>query len=271
MKNKLVVVRGAGDLATGVIYILKSFGYHVVATEIEKPSAIRRTVAISEAVYAGRYSVENITGVRCVGLKEVNTGLCSNEVPVVVDPKSDIIKELKPDIVVDAIIAKKNLGTRMDMAPIVIGVGPGFSAGKDVHAVVETSRGHQLGRVITNGEAAKNTGVPGKIEGYGHERVIYAPADGIIKNLSAIGDHVEAGHVIAKVAGCPVKAKISGVLRGLIRDGFEVTEGMKTADVDPRDVSENCFTISDKARMVGYGTLFAINELTNKQGESYAD
>lgn len=271
MKNKLVVVRGAGDLATGVIYILSSFGYRVVATEVEKPSAIRRTVALSEAVYVGRYSVENITGVLCEGLDKVNDALCNSEVPVVIDPRSDIIKELKPDIVVDAIIAKKNLGTSMDMAPIVIGVGPGFSAGKDVQAVVETSRGHQLGRVITKGEAAKNTGVPGKIEGYGHERVIYAPADGIIENLSAIGDHVEAGHVIAKVAGCPVKAKISGVLRGLIRDGFAVTKGMKTADVDPRNVYGHCFTISDKARMVGYGTLFAINELTNKQGESYAD
>jgi len=262
MNHKRVVVRGGGDLATGVIYILKSFGYQVIATEVEKPSAIRRSVALCEAVYDGEKTVENLTGVRCTDLTEINDVLAAGHVPVLVDPQSKIIGDIKPDIVIDAIIAKKNLGTSISMAPIVIGVGPGFVAGQDVHAVVETSRGHQLGRMILEGSAMPNTGVPGVIGGYSLERVIYAPKSGIIKCINKIGDHVQASETIATVEGVPVKTKISGILRGIIRDEYEVTEGFKTADVDPRDVYDHCFSISDKARMIGFGTLFAINHLS---------
>jgi xanthine dehydrogenase accessory factor len=264
MNRKRVIVRGAGDLATGVIYILKSFGFEVVATEVEKPSAIRRTVALCEAVYDGEKTVEDITAVRCSNLKEITDVLSASHVPILVDPQSLIIDDIKPYIVVDAIIAKKNLGTNMDMAPIVIGVGPGFTAKQDVHAVIETSRGHHLGRMILKGSAMPNTGVPGVMGGYSLERVIYAPKAGIIKCLKKIGDHVQTGETIATVEGTPVKTKISGILRGIIRDGYEVTEGFKTADVDPRDVYDHCFSISDKARMIGFGTLFAINHLMNK-------
>jgi len=262
MNRKRIVVRGAGDLATGVIYILKNFGYDVIVTEIAKPSAIRRTVALCEAVYDGEKTVENITGVRCTGLKQIHDVLEAGHIPILIDPDSKIIDDIAPNIVVDAIIAKKNLGTSMRMAPIVIGLGPGFIAGQDVHAVIETSRGHMLGRMILKGSAMPNTGVPGVIGGYSHERVIYAPKAGIIKCLSKIGDHVQAGETIATVEGAPVKTKISGILRGIIRDGYVVTEGFKTADVDPRDVYDHCFSISDKARMIGFGTLFAINHFS---------
>jgi xanthine dehydrogenase accessory factor len=269
MKERCVIVRGAGDLATGVIYILKNFRYQVIATEIEKPSAIRRSVALCEAVYDGSATVENVTGIRCDNQADVLKTLEDGYVPILIDPQSRIIGDMKPDIVVDAIIAKKNLGTHIDMAPVVIGLGPGFCAGEDVHAVVETSRGHHLGRMIVSGFAKPNTGVPGVIGGYSHERVIYAPKAGTIRCYKKIGDHVEADEIIADVAGAPVVSKISGILRGMIRDGFEVTEGFKTADVDPRDVYDHCFSISDKARMIGFGTLFAINHFCKETKHAY--
>lgn len=256
-------------MATGVIYILKHFGFQVIATEIEKPSAIRRTVALSEAVYDGNATVEDVTAIRCGNHADIIKTLDAGYVPVLIDPKSRIIDDMKPDIVVDAIIAKKNLGTRLGMAPIVIGLGPGFTAGEDVHAVVETARGHELGRMILNGSAKPNTGVPGMIGGYSHERVIYAPQTGVICCHKKIGDRVFGGEIIADVDGAPVKSKINGILRGLIRDGYEVTEGFKTADVDPRDVYDHCFSISDKARMIGFGTLFAINHILKETGHAH--
>jgi xanthine dehydrogenase accessory factor len=261
MNNRLVVVRGAGDLATGILYILKNFGYSIVVTELAAPSAIRRTISLCEAVYEGVYSVENITGERCEA-KDVPGVLAKGHIPVLVDPEAKIIQTLRPDVVVDAIIAKKNLGTTMDMAGTVIGVGPGFTAGGDVHAVVETNRGHTLGRVITEGPAQKDSGMPGVVGGYARERVIYAPASGRIKNIASIGSHVESGQTIATVNGESVRANISGILRGLIRDGYPVTDGFKTADVDPRDVPAYCYTVSDKARLIGFGTLLAIQMLS---------
>ncbi len=264
MSEKLVIIRGAGDLATGVIYILKHFNYTVIATETDKPSAIRRTVSLCEAVYDGTATVEGVTAVLCDNMSEIIKAQHQDFVPIVIDPQCQIIKDLKPDIVVDAIIAKKNTGTDRHMAPVVIGLGPGFTAGKDVHAVVETARGHHLGRMILNGTAQPNTGIPGMIGGYSHERVIYAPAAGIVKCCKNIGDHVQQGETIAEVSGIPVNAKISGILRGLIRDGYAVIKGFKTADIDPRDVYDHCFSISDKARMIGFGTLFAINHLTKE-------
>lgn len=269
MKQRLAVVRGAGDLATGIIYILKSFGFLVVATEIERPTAIRRTVALSEAVYEGRAIVENITGVRCGDPAQIDRALQRGFVPIVVDPQSRIIDDLHPDIVVDAIVAKTNLGTTIDMADIVVGIGPGFYAGRDVHAVVETARGHNIGRAIFDGMAEADTGIPGVINGYGIERVNHSPKEGVIRCLRQIGDSVQAGEAIAFVDDAPVRAKIGGTLRGIIRDGYRVTEGFKIADVDPRDVHDHCFTISDKARMVGFGALFAINHLS--KGDCHVD
>ncbi len=259
-----MVVRGAGDLATGILYILKNFGYSVVATELAAPSAIRRTVSLCEAVYEGEFTVENITGELCRG-KDVPRVLARGHIPVLVDPEAKIIQALKPDVVVDAIIAKKNLGTGLDMAKTVVGVGPGFTAGEDVHAVVETKRGHNLGRVILEGPAQRDSGVPGTVGGFARERVIYAPASGKIKNIAGIGSHVEAGQTIAKINDADVVANIGGTLRGLIRDGYPVTAGFKTADVDPRDVPEHCYTISDKARLIGFGTLLAIHTLSKEK------
>ncbi len=265
MKNKLAVVRGGGDLATGIIYILKHFVYDVIITETQNPSAIRRTVSLCEAIYEDEYTVEDITAVLCKSVSDIPSILNQDKIPLLIDPKCEMIKELKPDIVVDAILAKKNLGTTTDMAKIVIGIGPGFCAGKDVHAAVETSRGHNLARVIFSGTASKNTGVPGIIAGYGIERVIHSPCAGIIKNIAKIGDSVDKNEIIAYVNEVPVKAKIAGTLRGLIRDGYKVKNGFKIADVDPRDVSEYCNSISDKSRMIGFGTLFAINKLSGKE------
>jgi len=266
MANGIVVVRGAGDIATGILYILKNFGYTTVATELEAPSSIRRTVSLCEAVYEGIYSVENITGEFC-GHKDIRKVLSKGHIPVLVDPEASVIGALRPDIVVDAIIAKKNTGTSIDMAETVIGIGPGFVAGRDVHAVVETNRGHDLGRVILSGSAQADSGVPGLIGGYSKERVIYAPRAGRIKNIKNIGDHVQAGEAVAMVEGEPVLSHISGTLRGLIRDGYPVTKGFKTADVDPRDVSAHCRTISDKARLVGFGALLAIQILSINKKE----
>jgi xanthine dehydrogenase accessory factor len=182
-----------------------------------------------------------------------------------------IIHLLKPLAVVDAILAKKNLGTSREMAPITVALGPGFTAQEDVDAVVETKRGHNLGRVLWEGCAAPNTGIPGIIGGYGRERVIHCPAEGILRNVKKITDTVTRGEVIAVVetreGTVPVKATLDGILRGLIRDGYPVTPGFKMADIDPRaEELGNCFTISDKARCIAGGVLEAILQRKGELG-----
>ena len=264
--GNLVIVRGGGDIATGTIYKLYKCGFQVLVLEINNPSAIRRHVAYSEAVYQGSQKVEDLTCYLAKNLEEAKKLLSEGKLTMMVDSKGESISELRPFAVVDAILAKRNLGTRKDMAEIVVGVGPGFVAGEDVDAVVETLRGHNLGRVIYNGAAEKNTGIPGVIAGVGKERVIHSPAAGILKNRRMIGDIVKKGEVVAVVeteAGeVPVYATIDGLLRGMIRDGYPVSERFKIADIDPRiDEYENCFTISDKARCVAGGVLEAILHL----------
>ena len=256
----LIIVRGAGDISTGTIHRLRRAGFLVLALESERPSAIRRKVAFSEAVYDGRAEVENITAVRIADLREAAAVLEAGGVPLLVDPMGDSIRRLHPAVLVDAILAKKNLGTRMDMAKLTIALGPGFEAGRDVHFVIETMRGHDLGRIISSGSAAPNTGIPGLIAGYGAQRVIHAPCAGEFHPAREIGSSVRVGEVIGTVLSCgketPVSAKISGILRGILRDGYPVTEGFKTADVDPRPEEEkNCFTISDKARCIAGSVL----------------
>lgn len=260
MKERtLVVVRGAGDLATGTIYKLIKSGYAVIALDTEAPSAIRRTVAFSEAVYAGEQCVEGMCA-RLAQTAEEALGLAKQGIPaVLVDPTGNSIVRLHPAAVVDAILAKKNLGTHRGMAPFTVALGPGFVAGDDVDVVVETKRGHDLGRLIDEGTAAANTGVPGVITGYGAERVIHAPAAGVLHAQAQIGDVVQKDAVIAEIAGVAVRASLTGLLRGLIRDGYPVTEGMKIADIDPRRKEyENCFKISDKARCIAGGVLEAL-------------
>ena len=262
MKN-LIIVRGGGDLATGTIYKLKKCGFPVLILEAESPSAIRRNVAFSEAVYQGQQTVEDITCYMAGSVAEAEQFLAKGKLTLLVDPAGVSIEALKPLAVVDAILAKKNLGTHKDMAPITVALGPGFEAGIDVNAVIETKRGHNLGKVLWSGFAAPNTGVPGIIAGFGKERVIHCPAEGILRNVKKITDTVVKGEVIAVVeteeGNVPVEASLDGLLRGLIRDGYPVTKGFKIADIDPRmDEYGNCFTISDKARCIAGGVVEAI-------------
>lgn len=274
-KKDLIVVRGAGDLATGTIHRLKKAGFRLLVLEAEHPAAIRRQVALSEAVYAGSARVEDVEAVRMdvdLAEKKNRKELLEQEmeriwkkdgVPVLVDPVGLSIAALRPAVVVDAILAKKNLGTTKEMAPLVIALGPGFTAGEDVDVVIETKRGHNLGRVIRSGSAVPNTGIPGIIGGYGKERVMHAQEEGILRNAASIGDIVEARAVIAEIETengmVPVEASLSGLLRGLIRDGYPVTKGFKIADIDPRkEELQNCFTISDKARCIAGSVLEVI-------------
>lgn len=260
-RDALIVVRGGGDLATGTIHRLWSAGLRVLVLEAEHPAAIRRQVSLCEAVYEGETTVEGLRAVRIESLREAEAVWAQNAVPILVNPTGSCLPEAKPAVLVDAIIAKKNLGTTRAMAPLTIALGPGFVAGKDVDAVVETKRGHKLGRIIHEGAAAPNSGVPGVIGGYGAERVIHSPAAGIFRNRHAIADFVEAGEVIAVLETpegdtIPVTTQIPGILRGLLRDGYPVTKGFKVADVDPRrEELENCFLISDKARCIAGSVL----------------
>lgn len=260
----LIIVRGGGDLATGTIYKLVQCGYSVLALETEHPSAIRRPVAFSECVYDGQSVVEGMCCRLARDADDARTLLRERRGPILlVDPKGTSIAALRPRAVVDAILAKRNLGTTRQMAPTVIGLGPGFTAGADVHFVIETMRGHRLGRVLTEGSALPNTGIPGVIAGYGAQRVIHAPVGGTIHNIRAIGDLVTEGEPIASITHAggvePVPATLSGVLRGLIREGYPVTAGFKLADIDPRRSEQNnCFTISDKARCIAGGVLEAL-------------
>lgn len=260
----LVIVRGGGDIATGTIYKLYKCGFSVLVLEIENPSAIRRNVAFSEAVYQGSHQVEDVTCYLAKDVDEAEAFLAEGRLTMLVDPEGDCIHRLEPIAVIDGILAKKNLGTNQSMAPVTVALGPGFTAGQDVDAVIETMRGHSLGRVIYNGAAIENTGVPGVIAGYAAERVIHSPSAGIMKNVKKVTDTVRKGEVIAVIsteAGeeVPVLATIDGLLRGLIRDGYSVTKGFKIADIDPRiQEYNNCFTISDKARCIAGGALEAL-------------
>lgn len=268
MEN-LVIVRGGGDIATGTIYKLYQCGFRVLVLEIANPSAIRRNVAFSEAVYNGTQRVENLTCYLAKTVDEAVSMLEEGKLVMLIDPKGESIDRLNPMAVVDGILAKKNLGTNRTMAPITIALGPGFTAGEDVDAVIETMRGHSLGRVIYEGKAIKNTGIPGMVGGYTKERVIHSPAAGVMKNVRKITDTVRKGEIIAfietEMEQIPVAATIDGLLRGLIRDGYPVTKGFKIADIDPRlNEFDNCFTISDKARCIAGGVVEAILHLKNR-------
>lgn len=256
-----VVIRGGGDIATGIALRLYRSGMAICICEIPAPTAIRRTVCFSEAVRLGETEVEGITA-RLADVEEVPELLETGIIPVVIDPEGEYISALAPDIVVDAILAKRNLGTTIDMAPVVIGVGPGFTAGVDCHAAVETMRGHYLGRVIYEGRPIPNTNIPGLIGGYAGERVLRAPADGIFQGAHSIGDQVQAGEVAGYVDGVPMVCTIDGVLRGLLADGIPVHKGMKSGDIDPRCSVDHCFCASDKALAVGGGVLEAVLHLS---------
>lgn len=259
MKGEIVIIKGGGDIASGVIQKLHRTGFRVLVLEVENPTSIRRTVCFSEAVYNEKMEIEGITSILVRNTVEIYHAWANDYVPVLVDPNGDYIHKLHPIAVVDSIIAKRNNGTHIGLAPITIGVGPGFEAGKDVSVVIESNRGHNLGRLIFKGYAEPNTGKPGNIAGYTSERVLHSPGDGKISLSYDIGDIVKTGAIIGYVDGCSIVSEIDGLIRGLIRDGTYVTKGFKIGDVDPRiEQVKNSHTISDKARAIGGAVLEAI-------------
>lgn len=256
-----VVIRGGGDLSTGVALRLHRVGMRIVILEVAQPTMIRCAISLGTAVYDGSTTVEGTTA-RHVQLEDqLQTVWSDNEIPVIVDADASSLPQLRPDVLVDAIIAKSNIGTRIDHAPSVVALGPGFTVGVDCHAVVETNRGHNLGRVYYEGAAQKDTGTPGQLGGQSTKRALRAPVAGNFRAELRIGDCVEKGQIVAHVDNSPVVSEIDGVLRGLLHDGLVVPEGMKIADVDPRGVVAHCYTISDKSWAVGGGVLEAILSL----------
>lgn len=256
-----VLIRGAGDLASGIGLRLHRCGFRVVMTEIAVPTTVRRTVAFSPAVYESRCQVEGVSGVRCDTLAEMEAALKEGSIPVIVDEQANIRGEWQPDVVVDAILAKKNIGTDITDADAVIGIGPGFIAGVDCHCVVETKRGHYLGRCLWEGGAIPNTGIPGEIGGYGIERLIKASDDGLFTGTVVIGDRVKSGDLLGYAGNTPMYATIDGIVRGILQDQVPVKKGMKSGDIDPRCEAAHCFTVSDKASAIAGGVLEAILSL----------
>ncbi|NQS76431.1 MAG: EF2563 family selenium-dependent molybdenum hydroxylase system protein [Peptococcaceae bacterium] len=256
--GQLVVIKGAGDLATGCAGRLFRSGFRVLMTELPQPLVVRRTASFAEAVYTGSTRVERIEAVLAEDREKAQQLLEKGKVPLLIDPRAAVVNQLKPLVLIDGVMAKKNIGTSINDAPLVIGLGPGLTAGVDVHAVVETKRGHYLGRVLYEGQAIPDTGVPGAVMGYGTERLLKAPADGVVEPLRNIGDLVQKGEKLLTVGGTPLQTEIAGVVRGMIRAGTWVSRGMKIGDIDPRGKKEYCYTISEKALAVGGGALEAI-------------
>jgi xanthine dehydrogenase accessory factor len=282
------VIKGAGDIASGIALRLHHAGFNIAMTEIAAPTAVRRRVCFSQAVYEGTARVEDITAVLVRDDAEMPRAFAAKQIAVFIDSKALIVRRCKPGILVDAVMAKRNTGTALNDAPVVIGVGPGFTAGIDCHGIVETKRGHTLGRLLIRGSALPNTGVPGEIGGYTAERLLRAGADGIFEAKAEIGDRVQEGDIVAVIhprskgpaenpddalvrgvlgtlpdggiasKGIPICAKIAGIVRGLLPSGISVNIGMKAGDIDPRCEREHCFTVSDKALAIAGGVLEGI-------------
>lgn len=269
MDEVVIGIKGAGEMASAVAWRLFSANIRrLFMMEIEKPLAIRRAVAFSEAVYEGHHTVEGVEAVRVENAEAFGRAWTSGRIPVIVDPSWESVGRLNPHGVVDAVLAKRNLGTHLREASLVIGLGPGFTAGKDVHFVVETQRGHDLGRIIPEGGAAPNTGRPGNIEGFTAERVLRSPVDGILTSGLYIGDAVQKGDTVALVGDAAIRASLGGVLRGLLRPGTPVIRGLKVGDIDPRSRRDYCFTLSDKARAIAGSVLEAVCRVFNRSGRT---
>ncbi len=259
MNDKIIIVRGGGDIATGIICRLHKVGFKVIILEVEQPTAVRRNVALSEAIYQGQWTVEGVTSFKIVDVSECEKVWRNNRVPILIDPEMQTLSLIKAHCLVDGTVSKLNRGLSKTLAPIVIGVGPGFTAGVDVDAVIETLRGHDLGRIIYNGKAIKNTGIPGDIGGFTKERVVHAPAEGVWEAQVAIGQVVQKGQQIGHIDTTIVEASLSGLVRGLIKSGHIVSKGMKIGDIDPREnIESGLNTISDKARCISGSVLEAI-------------
>ena len=260
--NDIIVVRGGGDLATGVVQKFHRSGFRVAVLETAVPLAIRRSVSLCTSVTEGMAQVEDLRA-RLTEPSQCKALWAQGEIPVLIDPQAESLAMLRPAAVVDAILAKRNLGTHCAMAPIVIALGPGFVAGQDAHAVIETMRGHDLGRVIFEGSALPNTGIPGEVGGKSALRVLHAPCAGVVTHHSAIGDVVEQGQALFSVGKTVIVAPFRGLLRGLIQAGISIPKGTKAADVDPR-IDVDWTTISDKARCIGGGALEAYLSLIRR-------
>jgi len=259
-KMKIVLMRGGGDLASGVALRLHHVGIRVIITELPEPLAVRRLVAFSEAIYQDKISIEEVTGVRVSNIEEAIRVIKRNDIPVLIDPDCDLLYTPQLEILamVDARMMKRAPDLALDAAPLVIGLGPGFIAGENCHAVIETNRGHYLGRVIWRGEAEANTGVPGKVGIHQNARVLRAPAHGKLNNNFEIGSTVSKRDVIAEVLGKPILAPFDGVLRGLLRNNVKVHKGMKVGDLDPRNDLNHARTVSEKSLAIGGGVLEAL-------------
>lgn len=263
--NQLVIgLKGAGEMASAIACRLYQANFHrIYMMETSQPLAVRRKVSFSEAVHDGSKAVEEVEARRVDNVEDIHNAWDQGKIAVRVDPEWETVSKIKTHVVIDAILAKKNLGTTRDEAPLVIGLGPGFCAGDDVHLLLETNRGHNLGRIIVSGSAEPNTGVPGTIGGYSQQRVLRISAGGIFHSKCAIGDQVRSGDVLATVGAAEVRAEISGVVRGLIRSGVEVTPGLKVGDIDPRGDVRYCYTISDKGRAIAGAVLESILRVYN--------
>jgi xanthine dehydrogenase accessory factor len=260
----LVLIKGAGDLASGVGLRLHRAGFPVVMTEMPQPLAVRRRVAFAQAVYDGACTVEEVAARLCAA-NEVKAVMASGAIPVLVDPQTHSLARLRPPVLVDAVMAKHNTGTNLQDASFVVALGPGFTVGQDCHAIIETNRGHNLGRVLWQGSAEPDTGTPGELPGVGGKasRVLRSPIDGFVEATVEIGDHVRGGQAVALVrspdgAAEAVMAPFDGVLRGIIHQSVKVRQGMKIGDIDPRAERGHCFTVSDKSLAIGGGVLEGI-------------
>ncbi|MFQ5498898.1 MAG: selenium-dependent molybdenum cofactor biosynthesis protein YqeB [Candidatus Zixiibacteriota bacterium] len=262
--NSLVVVRGAGEMASGVIRRLIVSGFKVVALEQAEPSCIRRTVCFAEAMFDSQVTVDGVTAVRVDDLDQIDLLLHRNQVPVLCDPEAATVNMIKPSVLVDARMLKNRIDTTLDLAPIVIGLGPGFVVGRNSHAAVETNRGFDLGRVLYTGSPLADTGRPAEIGGVSTKRLIRSPADGVFRESRQIGDHLVYGETVGTVGVHAVIAETAGTLRGLIRSGLTVHMGQKIGDVDPRGFPDYCFRISDKANAIAGGVLEAVLSLSKQ-------
>ena len=258
ISDTLVLIRGAGDLASGVAARLHRCRFPVVMTELPQPLVVRRTVSFAEAVYEGEVQVEGIRACRVDDVAAAHRALRQGLIPILVDPEAKCRADLNPDVLVDAIMAKRNTGTTITDAPLVIALGPGFTAGVDCHAVIETNRGHALGRVVYEGCAEPDTGQPGDVGGKTSERILRAPVTGVVEGTAAIGEQVAKGQLVARVGHHAVHASTAGVLRGMLRSGTHIARNVKIGDVDPRAEPAHCAIISDKALAIAGGVLEAI-------------
>lgn len=258
LKAIKVLLKGGGDLASGIGYRLNRAGFRLLVVEKPEPTAVRRTVSFASVIYQEQFEIEGVTGKKAINFEEVKQCWQKREVPVITTKERDLLAKFKPDIIIDARMLKEKTDQTIDEAELVIGIGPGFTINENCTLAVETNRGHHLGRVITEGSTAENTGSPGNINGYTDERVIHAPEAGVFQSDCQIGQKVKAGAIVGRVNDNLLKSEIDGVIRGLLKPGIKVKAGTKLADVDPRSEKDYCYYISDKALAVAGGVLEAI-------------